>query len=66
MGVVEATADRVGTAPLRGPKDYAELFGITIQTLLMWEKDGKFPRAIHIGKRRYWRPEVVERWLEAQ
>lgn len=41
-------------------KDVAALFGVKPNTILEWEKDGKFPRATIIGKPKRWDSKVVD------
>lgn len=44
--------------------DIAALFGVRTDTVLGWERSGRFPPAgIKVGTKRYWLISDVEEWL---
>jgi predicted DNA-binding transcriptional regulator AlpA len=44
-----------------------EMLGeISAMTLWRWETHRQFPRALRIGKRKYWKLADVDAWLERQ
>lgn len=44
----------------------AEETGISIHTWRHWGRTGTGPASIRLGRRRYWRRSVVDRWIAAQ
>jgi len=43
----------------------AELLGVSRRTIQLWEKSGKVPEPIRIGRTVRWRREEIEAWLKA-
>lgn len=52
-------------ASLMTTKELAAYLGVPVQTLYRWRVTGGGPRAIRLGRALHWRPEDVERWLDA-
>jgi predicted DNA-binding transcriptional regulator AlpA len=42
----------------------ADLFGISRETLRVWEKRGLLPTPLRMGRRAYWDPRVIVALLE--
>ena len=47
-------------------KEAAALCSIAVRTWRMRNAAGKIPRAIHIGRLNYWRPEELKAWVAAE
>jgi predicted DNA-binding transcriptional regulator AlpA len=46
--------------------EVARMFGITEQTVRIWEQDGRLPKSIKLGRRSYWRPEALAKILNPE
>ena len=47
-------------------EDLADRVNLSVSTIRYWAQQGTGPRSIKLGRRRMYRPEDVEAWLEAQ
>ena len=43
----------------------AILCGASLRTWRSWNTTGKIPRAIHIGRKVFWKPEELKAWVAA-
>jgi predicted DNA-binding transcriptional regulator AlpA len=43
----------------------AALCNTSVRTWRAWDAAGKIPRAIHIGRSTYWRPDELKAWVDA-
>lgn len=56
--------DTTGSGALIGTEDTAARLGVTVRCLRRWIQNGDAPPSCRIGKRRYFRREDVEAWLD--
>ena len=47
------------------PKELADYLGAPLATLYQWRTKGPGPKGCRVGRHIRYRPEDVERWLEA-
>jgi predicted DNA-binding transcriptional regulator AlpA len=43
--------------------DLAKLFRVSSTTLINWEKDGRLPRAVRVGRKPFWTRETIAAFL---
>lgn len=48
---------------LLGRADLAEVFGVAKSTIAAWERDGRLPRALRIGRKPRWRPDDIAKLI---
>jgi|GEM_PF-1731200 len=56
---------RLPTSRYLATKDVAAIFGVRPNTILEWEKEGKFPPATIVGKPKRWDAQVVDQHCQA-
>jgi predicted DNA-binding transcriptional regulator AlpA len=66
LGVREKIKRQVDDFLMSEAEVRAQLGGICRQTMYVLQKSGRFPAAMMIGSKKFWRHSVVVNWLEAQ
>lgn len=56
----QATA---GPEPLWGRAELAKIFGVTTQGIRQWQRAGKLPPAIMVGRRSLWSPKTIRKFI---
>jgi predicted DNA-binding transcriptional regulator AlpA len=56
---------KLNLAPLLGPRELAQIFGVKSGTVFSWmSRHVDLPPSIKIEGTTRWRPETVKRWIE--
>jgi predicted DNA-binding transcriptional regulator AlpA len=66
-----ATAEKLASLPQSAPpperlwrrSDLATLFGVGMETIRNWERNGTLPKPVVLSRRSFWRPAEIEAFL---
>lgn len=66
--VAERPAPALWPIPDRliGRHDLARLFDVSLVTVRAWERDGKLPPAVRMGRKPFWPPDAIRAFFEAR
>ena len=45
-------------------RDAAQLCGVSQRTWRSWDAGGRVPRAVEIGRSKFWRRQELEQWIQ--
>ncbi|TQN32061.1 AlpA family transcriptional regulator [Haloactinospora alba] len=52
--------------PLWSPSELANYLGVPVTTIYRWQHIGTAPPSIRLGRHTRYRPDAVDRWLNAK
>jgi predicted DNA-binding transcriptional regulator AlpA len=64
-GVTESDSSPAPAVLLMTAREAAALCGTSPRTWRTWDAAGRIPRALHIGRSTFWRPEELKAWVAA-